>query len=101
MAGLKIDDYTSTSTVFTYNYSPPGGLIILTNSTNNYVVAPKIDTSIQLNSLRVKFQYSVLSSASGLIVGVMTDPTDTSTFVPVGEVSTNFISSWEEKRSFV
>ncbi len=93
----KIDDYTSTSTVFTYNYSPPGGLIILTNSTNNYVVAPKIDTSIQLNSLRVKFQYSVLSSASGLIVGVMTDPTDTSTFVPVGEVSTNFISSWEEK----
>jgi len=92
------DNYNAASTISIYNYSPPGGLIIASETTDyNYLMTPKFDNSIQLNSLRVKFQFSAFSTPSRLIIGVMTDPTDTSSFVQVGEVNSNLIVSWEEK----
>lgn len=94
----KISNSISTiSSVYTYNYSPPGGLIIFSDTINNYVISPKIDTSIQLNSLRLKFQFNVLMPESKLVVGVMSNPTDTNTFVQIEEISSELFRIWEEK----
>ncbi len=94
------DNNSAVSTVYSYNYSTPGGFLIASDTVNNYVITPKFDTSIQLNTLKLKFQFSVRSPYSKLIIGVMSDPTDTNTFVQVEEVSSNLIANWEEKEVF-
>jgi subtilisin-like proprotein convertase family protein len=92
------DNNNATSTIIIYNYSPPVGFIFASKTTDyNYLITPKFDTQIQLNSLRVKFQFTAFSTPSRLIIGVMTDPTDTSSFVQVGEVNSSLIYNWEEK----
>ena len=81
------------------NNTPPGSLYLFSAAGNRTVGIVVIDSITPISSLRVKFnmRYTNVNS-SYLQVGVMTDPNDFSTFVPVGaKQSLNQASVWEEK----
>ena len=67
-------------------------------STYNIAVAPEFDASINISNLQAVFMYRASSSTDRLIVGVMTNPADASTFVPVETISpASTASTWVEK----
>ncbi|MFV0501643.1 MAG: choice-of-anchor J domain-containing protein [Bacteroidales bacterium] len=80
------------------NNTPPGSLYFLTAAGNRTVAIMVIDSVTPINTLRVKFNMRYSSVAPKLQVGVMTDPNDFSTFVPVGtKQMLNQANVWEEK----
>ena len=84
----------------TYNYnSTPMLYFYSTAGTYNIAVMPEVDASIPVNTLKVSFMYRGFSSSytTPLSVGVMTDPTDASTYmevttVPFDATITNWVS---------
>ena len=66
-------------------------------STYNLAVAPPIDLSnTQMNNLQVTFQMRSTSAiTSGIVIGVMTNPSDLTTFVPVDTVHNSVTSTFE------
>ncbi|MDR1006710.1 MAG: fibronectin type III domain-containing protein, partial [Bacteroidales bacterium] len=72
-----------------------------TSGTHTTAVMPPIDPSIDITTLRVKFKlhYTSLSYLTGGIqVGVMTDPADWSTFVPIGSLQNiDAINTWQDR----
>ncbi len=84
--------------ISTTNNTPPGSLYFLTAAGNRTVAIMVIDSVTPINTLRVKFNMRYSSVAPKLQVGVMTDPNDFSTFVPVGtKQMLNQANVWEEK----
>ena len=83
------------------HYSDPGSLYFYAGSVGTYNVAvtPEFDASIAMNTLQVSFMYSASSSADRLVVGVMSDPEDFSTFVPVDTIipSSTSANTWSER----
>ena len=67
-----------------------------TSTVKSWATLPVLDASVDANTLMVAF-YAYKSSASygRLKVGVMTDPEDYSTFVPVASVQPSATSTWE------
>ena len=67
--------------------------------TYNIAITPSFDASIPINTLQATFMYRATYSTDMLIVGVMTNPADASTFVPVDTVypATSSVSAWEER----
>ncbi len=57
-----------------------------TSGTYNIAITPRFDPTIPINTLQATFMYRGNSASDRLIVGVMTNPTDVSTFVPVDTV---------------
>lgn len=91
------DHSTANSFIHTTNYSPPGALIIVSEvSSYNYVICPKFDSSIQLNTLRAKFKFNIEFPNSKLYLGIMSDPTDSSTFVQIAEFSYDYLYRWKD-----
>ena len=101
----KFNNTTATSTltlsypyVNTTNYSAPGSLYMY-SGTNYYTMAmlPPVDNTIgvDINQLQISFMGRKTSAAYNVMVGVMTDPTDASTFVPLDTVSPEATSTWE------
>ncbi len=86
--------------IATINYSSPGAMFFqASNNTRTVAVANPIDPSIPVNMLTVSFKmrYSILDN-NGIQVGVMSDPNDFSTFVPIGNRQTiSDINVWEDK----
>jgi len=77
-------DYPSLFTAH-YTSSPSSLSFSAANTTYNLVVMPAIASPISINSLMAKFKIKTTSTAySGLRVGVMTNPDDITTFVPMG-----------------
>lgn len=76
---------TSKPYITTTNYSAPGSLYMLSASTGyNMAIFPRLADDINVNTLQLRCQYRGSSStAPNLYVGVMTNPTDESTFVPI------------------
>ena len=75
-----------------FSYGAHGGIRYLysgQDANDLFVILPQINTSeVPINQLQLGF-YAKLSDFEGSIdVGVMTDPTNTMTFVPVGTIST-------------
>ena len=69
-----------------------------TSSTYNIAITPEFDASIPINTLQATFQYRGSNATDRLIVGVMTNPTDASTFVPVDTVyPASNATSWVKK----
>ena len=67
-------------------------------STYNIAITPEFDASINISNMQAVFMYRASSSTDRLIVGVMTNPTDASTFVPVETISpASTASTWVEK----
>ncbi|MBQ6069578.1 MAG: choice-of-anchor J domain-containing protein, partial [Bacteroidales bacterium] len=62
------------------------------------IMPPTDSTVLPLSSMQVRFWMRSTSTSynSHVIVGVMTDPTDASTFVPVEDVSTNASTTYAE-----
>ncbi len=78
-----------------------GNVLYFYSSTSSYNIAimNAIDVTIPMNTLRVSFMAKAGSSniGSGFQVGVMTNPLDESTFVPVDTINFTTTSVWEEK----
>lgn len=93
----KLNTYTSDRPyVTTGGYSAPGCLYFYTSmsGTYNLAVLPQFDPAININTLQIEFMYKGYYNTDKLIVGVMTDPTDYSTFTPVDTVDAT--TSWAE-----
>ncbi|MDD4829182.1 MAG: choice-of-anchor J domain-containing protein [Bacteroidales bacterium] len=86
--------------ISTTNFSTPGAMYFYAyNNTRTVAVCHPIDATIPINTLMVEFKmrYSTLDT-NGIQVGVMTDPNDFSTFVPVGPRQTiSEVNVWEDK----
>jgi hypothetical protein len=83
------------------HYAGTASLYFYAGSTGTYNIAitPSFDASIPINTLQATFMYRASYSTDMLIVGVMTNPADASTFVPVDTVypATSSVSAWEER----
>ena len=87
--------YASTS----YNHTPGGSKAMYmysTGTTWSYMVLPEFAAPVDSLQLRFWLYKSNSSYNHRLIVGVVTDPTDETTFVPVDTVMNSALSTWEE-----
>ena len=93
----KITTYSTYPYLSTTNHSAPASLYFYaTTGSYNIAVASPIDVSIPINTLMATFQMRKGSVTSNLIVGVMTDPTNATTFDSITTVSPSAITIWEE-----
>ena len=90
---------------YTYSYNPYSGRYSLSfytyaeyGTVNTIAATSEFAESIDINTLLVTFMYRGDYSTDQLTVGVMTNPTDESTFVPVQTISVdpNTYSEWTE-----
>ena len=82
------------------NYAGTASLYFYAGSSGTYNIAvtPSFDASIPVNTLQATFMYRANSTTDKLIVGVMSNPTDASTFVPIDTVTpASTATSWVEK----
>lgn len=83
----------------TTNHSAPNGLYFYqsTYSSNatSYVVSPEIDNNAQMNQLFTRFWCKKSSGSGFLVVGIMSDPADAATFVPVDSIDV-YSTTWTE-----
>ena len=97
----RINTYTSGDRpyVSTTHYEGVGSLYFYAGSGSyNIAITPVFDESIPVNTLQATFMYRATSSTDRLIVGVMTNPTDANSFVPVDTVyPASSVSAWEER----
>ena len=86
----KINTYTSGDRpyIISTNYSAPGSMYFYTSTSGTYNIAitPEFDASIPINTLQASFMYRATNSTDMLIVGVIDNPENASTFVPVDTV---------------
>ena len=104
--GTDYFGYPYVSSSSTYNHTPGGsrGLYWYNNTTTGtygdyqVVVLPPVNTSIfTMSDLRVTFWAKASSTSYHPVfqVGVMTDPTDITTFTTVGTVNVSNSTSWD------
>ena len=68
-----------------------------TNGTYNMAITPMFDETIAINTLQAEFVYRASSTNDKLIVGVISNPTDFTTFTPVDTVYPGTpASTWAE-----
>ena len=86
----KINTYTSGNRPYvnSTNYQGVGSLYFYTgtNGTYNIAITPVFDATIDINTLQAEFMYRAYYATDYLIIGVMTNPTDATTFVAVDTV---------------
>ena len=97
----KINTYTSGDRPYvnSTHYEGVGSLYFYASSTTyNVAITPMFDAIIPINTLQATFMYKATNSTDRLIVGVISNPTDISTFVPVDTVlPTSPVSTWIER----
>ena len=96
----KINTYSSDRPyVNSTHYAGVGSLYFYaTSTTYNVAVMPEFDITIPINTLQATFMYRATNSTDRMIVGVMTDPDDFSTFVAVDTVFPGSpVSTWIER----
>ena len=74
-------------------------MFMLMDTYSSYLILPELDSTLTLQDLSMSFKFkSAQQSITRMVVGVMSDPTDTLTFVPVDTVWREGSSnSWEDK----
>ena len=72
---------------------------MLQGPTSQFAISSKIDPTVQISNTTVKLRYkSTKTTEVGLILGVLSDPTDTLTFVAIDTIHrTGATSTWELK----
>ena len=96
------EKHTNYSTNYPYastSYGHSGGksmYMYSTSTTYSYMVLPQFDLPIDSTMISFWLYKSNTSYAHKLLVGVMTNPADVSTFVQVAEVVPTLTSTWEE-----
>ena len=99
----KINTYTSSQMPYvnSTNYQGTGSLYFYAGTANTYNIAimEALDPSLSINNLQLTFMYRASNSTDRLIVGVMDDITDASTFTPVATIYPyqGSASTWEER----
>jgi len=97
----RINTYTSGDRPYVNStcYAGVGSLYFYATSTSyNIAITPEFDATIPINTLQATFMYRASNATDYMIVGVMTNPTDASTFVPVDTVApTGSATAWTEK----
>ena len=97
----KINTYSSNRPyVNATHYEGVGSLYFYAGSSGTYNIAvtPPFDATIPVNTLQASFMFRTTYSTDRLIVGVMTNPTDASTFVGVDTVYPgSSYTSWVER----
>ena len=98
----KINTYSSNRPYCNSSNTYPGGVASLyfyaASATYNIAITPPFDVTIPINTLQATFMYRAYNSTDYMIVGVMTNPADATTFVPVDTVYPNSTAStWVEK----
>lgn len=77
------------------SYSAPGSMCTYGDNPNEHIViTPQFDASISINTLQANFMYRAMNAAGGIVVGVMSDPTDASTFVSVQTINATAANTW-------
>jgi len=99
----NVSNYTAAPNspyIATTNFSAPGSMYFYaSNNTRVVAVCNPVDPSIPINTLTVGFKMRYTSlDQNGIQVGVMTDPNDFSTFVPLGNPQLlSSVGVWEDK----
>ena len=98
----KINTYSSDRPyITTTHYDGIGSLYFYagTSGTYNIGITPEFGSSIDISSLKASFMYKGYNNSDRLIVGVMTDNEDASTFVAIDTVypTTGAVSTWASK----
>ena len=91
-------NYTSTvyPNLSTTNFSSPASLYFYSSSsTYTYATTPKFGNSIDISDLRLTFKMRKNTNINDIQIGVMTDPTDESTFSVVDIVAPVSLNYWE------
>jgi len=79
------------------NFSSPGSMYFTAaTGKNSFAITPQLDASIQISSLSAKFQLRTTNSTSKIIVGVLTNPADSLTFIAIDTLMPTASSVWEE-----
>ena len=96
----RLNTYTSSSTNYPYitttHYDGVGSLYFYAGAgTYNIAVSPLIDENYPVNTLQTSFMYRASNATSYMIVGVMTNPADASTFTPIDTVKPAASATWE------
>ena len=82
--------------IATTNYSAPGSMYLYAASGEyNYVISSPIDPSIPINSLSANFFLRKSTAAYNITVGVMSDPTNATTFDSLINLTPTAINSWQ------
>ena len=95
----KHTDYSSNYPYASTSYSHTGGKAMYMYSTSTtycYMVLPQFDLPIDSTMISFWLYKTNTSYAHKLLVGVMTNPADISTFVQVAEVAPSALSTWEQ-----
>ena len=105
MCWKKISSYVTNSYPYissSYSSTPSNSMYLYagTSGNYNYVIAPMIDISIPLNTLRVNFKIRASGTDDTLYIGIMTDPYDVSTFEIVDKKTVNTISFFEDEEVY-
>ena len=97
----KINTYSSDRPyIISTSYAGAGSLYFYagTSGTYNIAATPEFDSNINISDLQAMFMYRATYNTDRLIVGVMTDPTDAATFVPVATLQpSSTASDWIEQ----
>ena len=84
-----------------YKYNGVASLYFYTSSSSayEYAIAPELAEDLDITTLQAKFMGRTSSTTytGRIIVGVMSDPTNIQTFVPVDTFNANGSSTWTEK----
>lgn len=91
--------YVSTS----YYSSSPNGLYMYSYGSTAFamVSSPELDPTVNANALMVSFKMRSASTSNMMIIGVLTDNEDPTTFVPVDTVQASVASAWEDHMVFL
>ena len=78
----KVGSLATYPSISTNNATPPASLYLYCGSAGyfNYAISPQFDATIPVNTLRLEFKMRASGLDDTLYVGVMSSPTDTSTF---------------------
>ena len=99
----KLSTYTSGTTPYisSTNYQGVGSLYFYVGSASQYNMAimHEIDATIPINTLQVSFAYRASNATDRLIVGIIDDITDGTTFTPIDTVYpvVGNASAWDER----
>ena len=97
----KINTYSSDRPyVSSTNYQGAGSLYFYAGSgTYNIAITPEFDASIDITTLQATFMYRGTYDGDKMLVGVMSDPTDASTFTIVDTVypDATSVTTWVER----
>lgn len=94
--------YSGTVTTYpyinsSYSYSSPGALYLYgTTSYYSMAIMPEIDASIPIENLKLSFKARKTSAAYNISVGVMSNPSDPSTFTVLETFSPSSTTTFED-----